>query len=59
MDGFIQPESKMVEKAQKEVENMMRGGRSGSSGWHSCGIHPELVKLLGKMKFGQVTVEMH
>ena len=42
----------MVEKAQKEVENNMR-----EEGEAAClevgihGIHPELVKLLGKMKF--------
>ena len=42
----------MVEKAQKEVENMMR--EEGEAAILEVGIHnihPELVKLLGKMKF--------
>ena len=54
VDGRIHPAriEEMVEKAQKEVENMMR-----EEGEAAClevgihGIHPELVKLLGKMKF--------
>ena len=54
VDGRIHPAriEEMVVKAQKEVENMMR-----EEGEAAClevgihGIHPELVKLLGKMKF--------
>ena len=54
VDGRIHPAriEEMVEKAQKEVESMMR-----EEGEAAClevgihGIHPELVKLLGKMKF--------
>ena len=54
VDGRIHPAriEEMVEKAPKEVENNMR-----EEGEAAClevgihGIHPELVKLLGKMKF--------
>ena len=54
VDGRIHPAriEEMVEKAQKEVKNNMR-----EEGEAAClevgihGIHPELVKLLGKMKF--------
>ena len=54
VDGRIHPAriEEMVEKAQKEVENNMR-----EEGEAAClevgihGIHPELVKLLGRMKF--------
>ena len=54
VDGRIHPAriEEMVEKAQKEVENNMR-----EEGEAAClevgihGIHPELIKLLGKMKF--------
>lgn len=42
----------MVEKAQKEVETMMREeGEAALLEVGIHGIHPELVKLLGKMKF--------
>lgn len=42
----------MVEKAQKEVENNMREeGESACLEVGIHGIHPELVKLLGRMKF--------
>ena len=42
----------MVEKAQKEVESMMREeGEAATLEVGVHGIHPELVKLLGKMKF--------
>ena len=42
----------MVEKAQKEVETMMREeGETATLEAGVHGIHPELVKLLGKMKF--------
>ncbi|CAK7074412.1 MAG: Ribonuclease Y [Enterocloster aldenensis] len=54
VDGRIHPAriEEMVKKAQKEVENNMR-----EEGEAAClevgihGIHSELVKLLGKMKF--------
>ena len=54
VDGRIHPAriEEMVEKAQKEVEQMIKeeGEAAGLEvGVH--GIHPELVKLLGKMKF--------
>ena len=54
VDGRIHPTriEEMVEKAQKEVEVMIRDeGEAAvlSVGIH--GIHPELVRLLGKMKF--------
>ncbi|MEG1294573.1 MAG: ribonuclease Y [Clostridium sp.] len=54
VDGRIHPAriEEMVEKAQKEVETMMREEGEATLlevGIH--GIHPELVKLLGKMKF--------
>ena len=42
----------MVEKAQKEVENMMREeGEAALLEVGIHGIHPELVMMLGKMKF--------
>ena len=42
----------MVEKAQKEVEaNMREDGEAATLEVGIHGIHPELVKLLGKMKF--------
>ena len=42
----------MVEKAQKEVEVMMREeGEAATLEVGVHGIHPELVRLLGKMKF--------
>lgn len=54
IDGRIHPAriEEMVEKAQKEVETMMREEGEATTlevGVH--GIHPELVRLLGKMKF--------
>ena len=54
VDGRIHPAriEEMVEKAQKEVENMMREeGEAALLEVGIHGIHPELVKLLGKMKF--------
>ena len=54
MDGRIHPAriEEMVEKAQKEVETMMREeGETATLEAGVHGIHPELVKLLGKMKF--------
>ena len=54
VDGRIHPAriEEMVEKAQKEVESMMREeGEAATLEVGVHGIHPELVKLLGKMKF--------
>ena len=54
VDGRNHPAriEEMVEKAQKEVENMMREeGEAAALEVGIHGIHPELVKLLGKMKF--------
>ncbi len=54
VDGRIHPAriEEMVAKAQKEVENNMREeGESACLEVGIHGIHPELVKLLGKMKF--------
>ena len=54
VDGRIHPAriEEMVEKAQKEVETMMREeGESATLEVGVHGIHPELVRLLGKMKF--------
>ena len=54
VDGRIQPTriEEMVVKAQKEVETMIREeGESATLEVGVHGIHPELVKLLGKMKF--------
>ena len=54
VDGRIHPAriEEMVEKAQKEGENMMREeGEAAALEVGIHGIHPELVKLLGKMKF--------
>ena len=54
VDGRIHPAriEEMVEKAQKEVEVMIREeGENATLEVGVHGIHPELVKLLGKMKF--------
>ena len=54
VDGRIHPAriEEMVEKAQKEVETMIREeGESAVLEVGIHGIHPELVRLLGKMKF--------
>ena len=54
LDGRIHPAriEEMVEKAQKEVETMMREeGESAALEVGVHGIHPELIRLLGKMKF--------
>ncbi len=54
VDGRIHPAriEEMVEKAQKEVENMIKEeGEAAVLEVGVHGIHPELVKLLGKMKF--------
>ena len=54
VDGRIHPAriEEMVEKAQKEVETMIREeGENAVLEVGIHGIHPELVRLLGKMKF--------
>ena len=54
VDGRIHPAriEEMVEKAQKEVETMMREeGEAAVLDVGIHGLHPELVRLLGKMKF--------
>ena len=54
VDGRIHPAriEEMVEKAQKEVEQMMREeGENATLEVGVQGIHPELIRLLGKMKF--------
>ena len=54
VDGRIHPAriEEMVEKAQREVEaNMREDGEAATLEVGIHGIHPELVKLLGKMKF--------
>ena len=54
VDGRIHPAriEEMVEKAQREVENMIREeGEAATLEVGVHGIHPELVRLLGRMKF--------
>ena len=54
VDGRIHPAriEEMVEKAQKEVEQMIREeGEAAVLEVGIHGIHPELIRLLGKMKF--------
>lgn len=54
VDGRIHPAriEEMVEKAQKEVEAMIREeGEAATLEVGIHGIHPELVRLLGRMKF--------
>ncbi len=54
IDGRIHPAriEEMVEKAQREVEVMIKEeGESATLEVGVHGIHPELVRLLGKMKF--------
>ena len=54
VDGRIHPAriEEMVEKAQKEVDTMIREeGEAAMLEVGVTGIHPELVRLLGRMKF--------
>ncbi len=54
VDGRIHPAriEEMVEKAQKEVEAMIREeGENAALEVGVHGIHPELIRLLGRMKF--------
>lgn len=54
VDGRIHPAriEEMVEKAQKEVEVQIReDGENAAMDVGVHGIHPELLKLLGRMKF--------
>ena len=54
VDGRIHPAriEEMVEKAQKEVESMIREeGEAAALEVGVHGIHPELIRLLGRMKF--------
>ena len=54
VDGRIHPAriEEMVEKAQKEVETQIReDGENAAMDVGVHGIHPELLKLLGRMKF--------
>ena len=54
VDGRIHPAriEEMVEKAQKEVDMMIREeGEAATLEVGIHGIHPELIRLLGRMKF--------
>ena len=54
VDGRVHPAriEEMVEKAQKEVEAQIReDGENAAMDVGVHGIHPELLKLLGRMKF--------
>ncbi|MDD6211690.1 MAG: ribonuclease Y [Clostridiales bacterium] len=54
LDGRIHPAriEEMVEKAQREVEAMIREeGEAAALEVGIHGIHPELIRLLGKMRF--------
>jgi ribonuclease Y len=54
LDGRVHPAriEEMVEKARKEVEiNIREEGESATFETGIHGVHPELIRLLGKMKF--------
>lgn len=54
VDGRIHPTriEEMVQKAEKEVEQVIKdAGESATLETGVHGVHPELVKLLGRMKF--------
>ena len=54
LDGRIHPAriEEMVEKAQKEVETLIKGeGEAATLEVGVHGIHPELVRLLGKLRY--------
>ena len=54
VDGRIHPSriEEMVEKAEKEVENGIReAGEAATLETGVHGVHPELIRLLGRMKF--------
>ncbi|WP_373370305.1 ribonuclease Y [Irregularibacter muris] len=54
LDGRIHPAriEEMVEKAKKEVENHIREeGEKASFDTGIHGLHPEIIKLLGRLKF--------
>jgi len=54
LDGRIHPAriEEMVEKAKKEVENNIREeGEQASFDTGIHGLHPEIIKLLGRLKF--------
>ena len=54
IDGRIHPAriEEMVEKAQKEVENTMReAGEQASFDAGVHGLHPEIIRLLGRLKY--------
>lgn len=54
VDGRIHPAriEEMVEKAKKEVENLIKEeGENATLEVGVHGIHPELIKLLGRMRF--------
>jgi len=53
-DGRVHPAriEEMVEKAKKEVEALIREeGQNAADDTGVHGLHPELIRLLGKMKF--------
>ena len=62
VDGRIHPAriEEMVEKAQKEVDTMIREeGEATALEVGVTGIHPELIRLLGRMKSERVMGRMH